>query len=513
MEYDLTFLTFMDDPSTYQTHADEICVRVPVNSSSAEELINFLKGNLAVPAYCGNSWGALHDVLRYWGDWQTVPPGRVVLLHNGMPISQSERLGWLDLKIYLEILIDSIKVIQERNAADTTATNPKELLAIFPTQVYEELQAVLAHRPPWYATLGFTEDQYLTTEFEPEWSTILHYLQHLDGLTAEACTLSRQDLGMMTVQYNKHVDAYYLGYRAPDSNGEMIASLAETPSVEEDPSMFQGLSFALTSQVVETFFTTGERSPKVHWTTLSRNTEMLRRRWYERNDEEALLELDGSMKYETLLPGMQEAVFSGKPAFSLQYWQHVLIQPDAPLSQHLTALCIIGLSDLPEAPTLLRPFLHSQVKQERWVSARFCGMWGDEEALPILLSMLTDELPLVAQQANEYWYEGWRGYAPRLLRKWQTEEVGEQLRNSLALWLQTEPQFDQDIDIWKMYEEKVSYELGYREDFAALTNVHLRGEQRQELIAQMERGYKVKRLHMTSEEEYRYLRYRTEPER
>src|SRR5207302_1344501 len=159
----------------------------------------------------------------------------------------------------------------------------------------------------------------------------------------------------------------------------------------------------------------------------------------------------------TIGEGIQEAVHGEAHAFSLQYWQDVLAQPDVPLSRRLAALCVVGFSDLPEAPALLRPFLHSPVKQERWVSARFLGMWQDEESLPILLSMLTDELPMTAQESNNYWYESWRWYAPRLLRKWQTPEVGTQLRNSLAVWSQAESQFDPDIDIWKLHEEKVCY--------------------------------------------------------
>ncbi len=511
MDYDITRLTFLADPMTYRAQTDEICARVPAGISSEEELLGFLSESLPLPQYGVHDWNRLVDVLCYWGDWKIVPH-RVVILHSDLPILQSNKLDWLSLQSYIEILIESIKFIQEKNATEPNRSEHKELVVIFPVHVFEEIQAVLTHPPAWFATLGFPEYN-LATEFEPTWSTVLHYLKRLDGLIAELCTLAREDVGMMTVQYNKHVDAYYLGYNAPNSRTELVASLEEDLSVEEDPSTFRGISFALLSQILETFFTSGQRLSSVHWPMLPHDTEIVRRRWYDCNDEEALLDLDGTMKYETLVPGVQEAVASGEAAFSLQYWQGMLTQTDAPLARRLTALCIIGLSDLPDAPALLRSFLHSPVKQERWVCARFCGMWGDEEALPVLLSMLTDELPFVEQKANHYWYEGWRGYAPKLLRKWQTPEVGEQLRNSLAIWVQAEPQFDQDIEIWKSYEEITCYELGYREDFAALTNVSLEGEHRQELMVQMERGAKVRRLHMTPLEEYKYRLYQVVPKR
>jgi hypothetical protein len=510
MDYDITRLTFLADPMAYQAQTDEVCARVPAGISSAEELIGVLKESLGLPAYC-DDWNVLYDVLRDWSVWRTTPQ-RVVVIHTDIPCLRSSRLWWVHLQSYLHTLIDSIAFLQEKNAAETNPLKHRELVVIFPAQAFEEIQAVLTHPPAWFATLGFPEYN-LATELEPSWPTVLQYLKHLDGLIAEICTLSREDVGMMTVQYNKHADAYYLGYSAPNSRTEMVASLEEDLSVEEDPSTFRGISFALLSQILETFFTSGQRLSTVHWPILRRNTEMIRRHWYDRNDEEALLDLDGAMKYDTLVPGVQEAVSSGEAAFSLQYWQGVLAQTDAPLSRRLTAICIIGLSGLPEASALLRPFLHSPEKQERWVSARFCGMWGDEEALPILLSMLIDELPFSELKANHYWYEGWRGYAPKLLRKWTTPEVGERLHNSLAVWVQAEPQFDQDIEIWKSYEERACYELGYREDFAALTDLSLESEHKQELMVQMERGAKVKRLHMTAQEEYKYRVYRIEPKR
>jgi hypothetical protein len=287
--------------------------------------------------------------------------------------------------------------------------------------------------------------------------------------------------------------------------------LASQKDHSQGPS--SGVSFELASHILETFFLHGERSSSVHWSILSfqdhNKLEDAYKLWYYRNEEEILLESTSGMAIDTIRQGLEQAGYNKEPAFSLKYWQEILIQPDALLLNRLTALCIIGFSMLPEATELLRPFLHSPVKQERWASARFLGMQQDEEALPILLSMLTDELPITGHKSgpglDDYWYDYWRFYALRLLRKWQNPEVEKRLRESLAVWLQAEPQFDQDIATWRDYEQKLCYELGYRADLTALDNLSLEEERRQELLLQMERGYKVMRKNMTSQEEYEYL--------
>jgi hypothetical protein len=349
----------------------------------------------------------------------------------------------------------------------------------------------------------------IADEFAPFWESVHQYLTYLDGLTAEDCTLSREDIGSMTITYNKHDKSYWITYQAPGQQELMLGSQEHSPSLPSS-----GVPFALASQVLETFFVHGERSSTVYWHELSHEDQhtlsRMYRSWYYRNQEEFFLEATGRWAFETIGEGLVEAVYHGEPAFSLAYWQESLSLPNTPLLRRLTALCLISFSNLPETAELLRPFLYSSVKQERWVSARFFGMERDEDALPILLSMLTDELPIVGRTSGEglddHWYDGWRYYALRLLRKWQTPEVEKRLQDSLAVWVQAEPQFDQDIDSWKDYEKEVCYELGYRGALTALANLPMEDQHKHELLTALEQGYEVKQKHMTPEEEYKYFR-------
>ena len=511
MKADFTRLTFLANPLAYEAQTGEVCVRVPTGISSAEQLLAILQEGLGLPAYCDN-WNVLYDLLRDWSQWNS-PPQRVVLLHTDVPLLRSGKLWQIDLQSYLEILIDSISDLQAKKTDGADPSKHRELVVVFPEQAYDDLYAVVTRPPDWELTIGFLDyDALNIVEIDPPRSLVLQDLGYLDGLTAEVCTLRREDFGTITVQYNRHQAAYYVAYTSTDRKEDLVASSEEIPA---KPPL---VSFDLASQILETFFADGQRSSAVHWSVLSltdyRELEGMRERWCYRSDEEALLEIDaGHIARATIGEGIREAFYQGDMPFALHYWQQILARPEAPISQRLAAMCLVGRSGLPEALDLLRPFLDSPVKQERWVSAVCCGLLGDEEVLPLLLSMLTDELPVAAQQANEYWYEAWRWYVPRLLRKWSSPEVGEQLRKSLAVWLQAEPQFDHEIDIWKRYEALACYELGYREDVASLADLTLETEHRQVLMTYVERGYTVKKLQMTSQEEYMYQRYRLLPAR
>jgi hypothetical protein len=197
---------------------------------------------------------------------------------------------------------------------------------------------------------------------------------------------------------------------------------------------------------------------------------------------------------ETIQEGMWEGVNEhGEQAFSLKYWQEVLTRQDVPAVKRLAALCIIGLSDLPEASTFVRPYLQSPEKRERWVSATIFELRQkehEEEVLPILLSMLTDELPLKRTEGVKYdtWYNCWRLDALRLLRKWQTPEMIEHFRDAFMIWVQSEPLFDPDFDAWERCEEVLCYELGYRGDLTVLKEVALDDKRREKLQMEIRRG-------------------------
>jgi hypothetical protein len=138
---------------------------------------------------------------------------------------------------------------------------------------------------------------------------------------------------------------------------------------------------------------------------------------------------------------------------------------------------------LPEAATLLRSFFHSSEKRERWVSATILGCQQEEEALPIILSMLTDELPLErpAGIAYDAWYDCWRSYAPHLLRERQFLEKDTFLLEALHIWFRSEALFDPEYDAWERCEEALIDELGYYGDLTALKAMILDDEQRKKL--------------------------------
>jgi hypothetical protein len=140
---------------------------------------------------------------------------------------------------------------------------------------------------------------------------------------------------------------------------------------------------------------------------------------------------------DTIQEGMREAFIEhGEEVFTLDYWKEVLTQLDVDVDQRLAALCIIGISDLPEATELLRPFLKSSDKRVRWVSACLLGMRHDDEVVPILLSTLTDEMPFKREEGVEYdsTYDLWRPSTIRLLRLWFTPEIHDQLWDALTIW-------------------------------------------------------------------------------
>lgn len=499
-------LTFLTDPAAYQARSDEVCVLIPVGLSTAEELLDALSEGLPLGQRGVHDWNSLYDLLRAWDEWQYVPR-RAVIVHSDLPLIHAGGEGVFDLQTYVEILGESIAEVRERNAAETDPSRQRELVAIFPVQMEEQLRQVLNSPPAWYVTRGFLADDHIATlQRNPSWPTILRDLDDLNGVTSEICELTRKDLGKMTVHYNKHTRAYCVLYEAPGQETWQVASEAETLTLPPQ------ISFASASQALDAFFTAGKRADTLHWFTLSSSAyydllNQLQRTFYC-SDEEMLVEKHINRTRPTIEQGVEEALEKGAEGYALAYWQDVLSQAETSLSQRLAALCVIGLSTLPEAPELLRPFLQSPVKQERWVSARFCGLWRDEEALPILLSMLTDELPLAeqkrAREDDHYWYNTWRRYAPRLLRNWQTPEVDQQLRQALTVWVQAEPRFDPDDELWELCEGEICYELGYRGASTILSELSLTGKQKQALSYQLERGRRAQQKHWTAFEEYTY---------
>ena len=489
MKYDITLLTFLPDPTTSQAGPNSLSASIPVGITRTEELFASLNEQLHFPTYFGENWDSLHEMLRSWANWTDAQ--RVVIVHQDLPLLEKTANGWFWLKIYLETVMDSIAFMQKNSE--------KELVAIFPSDTYEALYGVLIHPPVWEMQFGFRE-QYVRGIINASWPEIMRYLEYLDGLTAEICTIFREDIGTMTVQYLRKTEEYYVEYNAQNPRLSCMAS----PS--SDTSFPAGFSFSQARQIMEEFFMSGHCSASIQWLTLETYYdpgETLEHLSYL-NDEEEFIEGRESTIRETIIQGILQAPLDRGNAFS-DSWKNVLLDQNMPISQRVTALCVIGSSPLPEKAAFFLPFFESTAKKERWVSAVFLGMMGNERVIPMLLSMLTDELPILVKESwsqQEHWYEDWRPSAPRLLRKWQTAEVLAGLQHALAQWIQAEPFFDPDYGLWRAYEAELCYELGYRGDLATCTTLTLEEEHRQMLMIDAARGYLTAKKHLSLHEEY-----------
>ena len=450
MNYDLMNLTFRVDPMKYQPEAHELCVFIPAGITSTEELVDRLEEDLGRPDYRVMNWAqTLRDLLRFWDDWE-VTLQRVILLHQDLPLLHESKDGWYLLQIYLEVLLDCMDFLQGKNATQADPSPQRELVAIFPAHLHEDLLAVLMHPPAWTVSVGFPEYE-IDHEFDPTWSTVLRYLHYLDGVMIHLCTLEREDVGSMTVYYRRENGTYFLEYRHALKGGWD----GKFGSTEADASRFTGLSFGVVVEVMETFFTQSELSSTVLWLDLQaagmeRQEEMRGQRYY-RMEGEALFVANAGMIRDTIQEGMVKAsIESSHKVSSLEYWLDVVAQQHAPVERRLPALCIIGMSDLPQAAALIRPFLTSPEKRERWVSAPLLGMRREEEVLPLLLGMLTDEMPFKKEDGSPYdpWYDSWRPYAIRLLRLWRTPAVQKQLRDAVLIWDEAEDLFDPNYEVW-----------------------------------------------------------------
>jgi hypothetical protein len=480
----------------YRTEPHNISAYIPINIAREDELINFLKEAFHFPLYCGTNWNSLRDMFRSGEQWSA--PEHVTIIHQDLPFLGKTKNGWFSLKIYLETLIECIIWLRENTQ--------RELHVIFPSYTYEDIVATLTHLPVWMMAIGF-HNRTLLTSIDPSWSLILQYMTYLGGVTAELCSLYREDVGHMTIHYLRRTGEYYIQYDVSSPNVSLMAS------TEENATFPTAVSFDLASSILETFFVDGERLSTISWSNLSdvssdRRVAMLERLSYYDGEEE-FLELGEGMVRDIVAQGMTDYLRKdgdGLDAFSIEYWQKILEKQISSSLERQTALCILGLGRLSDALLRILFFSNDSMKQECWISARFLGAMKDERAIPMLVDMLIDELPVSTKQSNlqaegPSWYDSWRFYAPKLLRYWQTTDILLSLRHALEVWLQAKPLLDSNYDLGRLYEAELCYELGYREDFAFLATFSLEETHYRRLMMDMIRGYFVKWKQMTYNDE------------
>ncbi|RJS22003.1 hypothetical protein DRW03_15570 [Corallococcus sp. H22C18031201] len=85
---------FVADPGQFRPEGSHIG-RVPLGIVGKEQLMRALAEALRMPDWFGMNWDALSDCLR---DLSWLPPGRIVLVHEALPVLTSEELSsYVDL--------------------------------------------------------------------------------------------------------------------------------------------------------------------------------------------------------------------------------------------------------------------------------------------------------------------------------------------------------------------------------------------------------------------------------
>ena len=149
---------------------------------------------------------------------------------------------------------------------------------------------------------------------------------------------------------------------------------------------------------------------------------------------------------------------------------------------------IFALGFTPQAREQLRPFLRSLKPLERWASALSLGRMKEDQALAVLLEMLTEFFPPHEQYRSdttfEWRYDIWRCHIPSLLMAWKSPRLASALRSALQRVLSiVQAQTPADVhklpqgtyhallSEWNRYQDELVYALGRLGAFGALVGL------------------------------------------
>ena len=176
----------------------------------------------------------------------------------------------------------------------------------------------------------------------------------------------------------------------------------------------------------------------------------------------------------------------------------------------LLAICIIGESDLSQARILLLPFLHSPEAKERWFSALYLGRRKEKLALPVLITMLTEFLPSEERPkpvTGLAWFDELRRRAVSTLLLWKDASVVVAFRQAFATSVEAERYLPDHPVLrritllnWYSYQDGLSYALGRKGAFGALTGIPLSPRRQRIAILKMAIGYKQVEAHLIASE-------------
>lgn len=160
------------------------------------------------------------------------------------------------------------------------------------------------------------------------------------------------------------------------------------------------------------------------------------------------------------------------------------------------AISVLGNSGHSEMKQLLRPFLESDDPQERWASAMALGTLHDDEAVPVLVTMLTEFLPAwqyEEQLHNADWFEENRIHIPSILDFWDDPSLVVSLRQALHAVVRIKQAMPASLGFFRsslhFYQDALIRSSGSRGAFGALTGLALPQETLQAAIIQMVIGY------------------------
>lgn len=145
----------------------------------------------------------------------------------------------------------------------------------------------------------------------------------------------------------------------------------------------------------------------------------------------------------------------------------------------ILAIFAIGFMSNTWARELLIPFLKSTQPMERWASALCLGKMKEEQAVPILINMLTEFFPpkeWPSYEGDDLWfYNGCRLETIFILMGWDSPEVVGALRNALQAYKHLEQLVPEHITTarryWRGCQERVMYTLGYLGHFEVLSEI------------------------------------------
>jgi hypothetical protein len=165
----------------------------------------------------------------------------------------------------------------------------------------------------------------------------------------------------------------------------------------------------------------------------------------------------------------------------------------------LLAICVLGESNLPQARTLLLPFLQSVHPHERWLSALYLGRKKEKLALPVLITMLTEYLPSEEFPTPEDMmrFDELRGSVVSTLLLWKDASLVAAFRHALATSVKAE-QYLPDHPVqrriillnWYGYQDGLSYALGRKGAFGALLGIPFSSSRQRIAMFKMVMGYK-----------------------